>query len=139
MKPVMAEQQVPARAESFGDEPTRGHVHVIARTSGWRVSHATPPLVIGLLLAPVLFIVPPHVPWALGAVGVGVLLAVRKWNERLTLTRVAVPCPHCGQPLPRTGPVALRQPHSLSCDACHHHVTLIVRPSALEAPAAGDG
>lgn len=134
----MSEESVPARAESFGDDPTEGRVGVIARTSAWRVSHATPPLVIGLLLSPVLFIVPPHVPWALGAVGVGALLAVRKWRERFTLTRLDLPCPHCGQPLALAGPVALRQPHSLSCDACHHHVTLNVSPSALEAPEAGD-
>ncbi|MGA0872435.1 MAG: hypothetical protein ACO3SJ_06155, partial [Phycisphaerales bacterium] len=48
----------------------------ITRTTGWRISRATPPIVVGLLLAPVLFIVPPHVPWSLGALGGGLAGAI---------------------------------------------------------------
>lgn len=121
-------RRVRATATSFGDPQTAGTAAVITRTTGWRISRATPPIVVGLLLAPVLFIVPPHVPWALGTLGVGILLAVRKWRERFTLTTLDVPCPHCGETLRLGQPTALRQPHPLTCDACHHHITLAITP-----------
>lgn len=117
-------RSIDARASSFGDEPTEVTLEVVDRSTRWRATRAGPLLAGGVLLAPVAFILPPHVPWALGVAGTGAFLAVRKWRERHTLVGVDGRCPHCGDDLVLEGHTALRAPHALDCDACHNHVTL---------------
>jgi hypothetical protein len=110
------------RATSFGDEPTTVTLEVTPRSARWRAGRAGPFLAGALLLAP-MALFPPHAPWALGAAGAA-FFAFRKWRERVTLTDMDGPCPHCGEELRLAGHTALRSPHTLDCDSCHHHVTL---------------
>jgi hypothetical protein len=117
-------RSIDAEATSFGDDPTTVSLQVLPRSTRWRAARAAPLLAGGLVLAPVAFILPPHVPWALGVAGTGAFLAHRKWRERRTLTGLDGPCPHCGTALTLAGDTALRSPHTHDCDACHHHVTL---------------
>lgn len=113
---------VDARATAFGNDPTEVRLAVMDRSTRWRAARAGPLLGGGLVLA-VLAVFPPHAPWALLA-GLGAYLAFRKWRERHTLTDLDGPCPHCGERLALAGDTALKSPHTLDCDACHHHVTL---------------
>lgn len=116
----------PARLVLFGFSPTQARVETVARTRSWRVTRA---LFIGLAtlgLTPLVALVPPHVPWALLALGSGGLLAVRRLREQATLRAFEGNCPRCGAFQTIESPVRLRDPHRFPCSACHHDLTLEV-------------
>lgn len=116
------------RVSLFGHEPTTAQVTLVARTSRWRMTRAFLSAGTGFALAPLVGLVPPHIPWALGAVGVGLFLARRRIREHHTLTSVEALCPRCGAELSLAKPAALRTPHILSCDGCHYEPVLRVEP-----------
>lgn len=128
--------EVPARLALFGYEPTPARAVLRARSRRWRMAGAARTQALGILLAPLVGLVPPHAPWALGAVGVGFLLARRRWRHHFTLEGVVGACPRCGAPVScRAG--MLRSPHTVPCEACRHEATLEVDPAAY-APRPGD-
>jgi len=88
-------------------------------------------MLVGLLVAPVVVLVPPHVPWALGALGVGGILARRRWLERFTVLDVDGACPRCGKPVKGTRG-RLRHPHPVLCESCHFEGSVEVPAGALD-------
>ena len=64
---------------------------------GWRARRAAIALAAGLIVAPLVALVPPHAPWALGALGIGLLTARRRWAEEHTLHFLEGACPRCGE------------------------------------------
>ncbi|MDZ7779639.1 MAG: hypothetical protein U5R14_06830 [Gemmatimonadota bacterium] len=120
-------QAIHGRAVLFGYEPVAVVAEIEPRPRSWRLSGAARSLGIGVLLAPIVAVVPPHAPWAIGALAVGAVLGRRRWIETHTLMAVEGACPKCGGPL-TVKPQRLRRPHPLECEACHH-------TSALELPA----
>ncbi|MFQ5537264.1 MAG: hypothetical protein ACE5GJ_07400 [Gemmatimonadota bacterium] len=111
----------------FGFPPAPAVVFLLPRTPRWRALGAAQRLGMALLLAPLAGLVPPHAPWILGVLGVGGVLARRRWTEHFTLLALEADCPSCGAPL-HVPPGRLRSPHTLSCDACHHEGTLTELP-----------
>jgi hypothetical protein len=89
-------------------------------------------MLLGLLVAPVVVLIPPHVPWALGALATGGFLARRRWLERFTVLDVAGSCPRCGKPVKATRG-RLRSPHPVLCESCHFEGSVEVPPEALDA------
>jgi hypothetical protein len=83
------------------------------------------------VIAPFVAIVPPHAPWAIGALATGVILARRRWLERFTLERVEGVCPKCGEPL-AVKAARLRLPHLVACEGCHHQSELRFSEEVLE-------
>lgn len=118
---------VPARITLFGFDPVEANAHVEARSVRWRIRGTLTALGLGLLVAPLLALVPPHAPWALGALGVGVTMARRKWLETHSLRQIDGACPRCGSPASLPKPVRLRHPHALPCDSCKHELTIHVQ------------
>ncbi len=116
------------RVTLFGHEPTTAQVSLVARTARWRMTRAFFAGGTGIALAPLVGLVPPHVPWALAAVGVGMFLARRRLREHYTLNSVEALCPRCGAELSLARPAALRTPHIMPCDACHYEPVLRVDP-----------
>jgi len=114
---------VSGEAIVFGFPSTPVEMSVRRRAASWRVGGAVRTLAVFLLLAPLAAIVPPHAPWAIGALGLGVILARRRWIERVTLEGVEGACPKCGEAL-AVKPGRLRRPHPLPCEACHHQTAL---------------
>ena len=112
------------RLSVFGHEPGTAHVDLLPRTTRWRLWRAARPAAIGLLLAPVVVLVPPHAPWALGALVTGAVLAMRRWREEVTLLSLQGRCPRCDTHLTLVRPRALRPRLSLDCEGCRHEVTL---------------
>ncbi|MEX2049218.1 MAG: hypothetical protein WEB90_06545 [Gemmatimonadota bacterium] len=112
-----------AEAIVFGFAGTLVALTVRRRGTLWRVGGAARTLVTFLLLTPIVAAVPPHAPWAVGALTAGGFLVRRRWLERFTLERVEGPCPKCGANL-KAKASRLRFPHPLACDACHHQVTI---------------
>ena len=71
------------------------------------------------------------------AVGVGFLLARRRWRHHFTLEEVRGKCPKCGAAVaPRAG-MMLREPHPVPCDGCHHELALVLAAGVLEDKGSG--
>jgi len=113
-----------AKLTVFGFPSTEAVARVHYRDAFWRGSRAAGFMGVGLLLAPAAALVPPHAPWAIGALGVGALLARRKWQERRTLVHLDGTCPRCESPLRVTRPTRMREPHSIACEGCNHEMEL---------------
>lgn len=121
-----------ARVSLFGYDSTPARAHLLPRTKAWRLRGSIRTAAITVILAPMVTVIPPHAPWLIGVVSVGTYLARRRWNEHFTLMAMEGSCPKCGAVL-HTRPGRLKDPHGLSCDACHNDVALHVPEEALEA------
>lgn len=75
-------------------------------------------------MAPAVGLVPPHVPWALAALGIGGFMGIRKWRERFTLLSFEGICPRCGGRLSLNPGIPLRPVIALTCDGCNHESRL---------------
>lgn len=116
--------EIPARLVLFGFQPTAGTAHVLYRTRSWRATRALLAAGLALGLAPLFFLIPPHVPWVLAALGTGGYLARKYWTEHYTLRSFRGACPKCRAEQVVDGPVKLRMPHVLSCMGCQHELWL---------------
>lgn len=117
---------VPARITLFGFDVVPANARIEARSVGWRVLRASIALAAGLIVAPVVFLVPPHAPWALAALGISLLTARRQWAEAHTLHFFEGTCPRCGEGVSISRPARLRHPHAISCPSCHYELALSV-------------
>lgn len=124
---------VQGEARVFGHDPAAVTLQVVPRTTGWRAGRALRWLAAGVIVAPVVAVLPPHAPWAVAAGTGGVVLALRKWGERFTLVGLEGSCPRCGAPLVHHGSTPLKTPHSTACEGCGNPVALHVDLSGLEA------
>jgi hypothetical protein len=79
---------------------------------------------LGLIISPVVALVPPHAPWAIGALAMGGIMARRKWLERRTLIFLEAICPRCETELQCARPTRMREPHAISCESCHYEMEL---------------
>ncbi|MDT8340469.1 MAG: hypothetical protein RQ751_03065 [Longimicrobiales bacterium] len=118
---------------TFGYPDAEVHVTVQPRTLAWRASRAGVFIGGGVLVAPVVALVPPHAAWALGALTLGLVLGLRRWRERATVTALRGACPRCGTALSLDRPVRLRPELSVPCPRCRHTATLEV-PSPPGSP-----
>ncbi len=121
----------PAVIELFGHRATPAHIRLIPRSPAWRLGHALLALAIcwgGIL---VVMWVPPHFPWILTALGLGIFFAVKYARERYTLVELEGACPRCGARQTIAKPTRFGDPHRLHCPHCHQ--LLLLR---AEAPAA---
>ena len=121
-----------ARVTLFGFESTEALASIQPQGRRWRVGGAARTMGIFLVIAPVVAIVPPHAPWAIGALAAGVILARRRIIERFTLIALEGTCPKCDAPL-RVKRTRLRMPHPITCEACHHQGSLKVPAETLSA------
>jgi hypothetical protein len=133
--PAPKSTSVSGTLQVFGHEDTTAELRVIPRGTAWRAARAGAFVLGGLVLAPVVFILPPHVAWASAAVLTGVFLGYRKWLERHTLVELSGPCPRCGTTIRIESATRLRNPWSVSCEACRHSATLTVSSDELPRPA----
>ncbi len=117
---------VSARITLFGFDVVPADARIEARSTGWRARRASMALAAGLLVAPAVGLVPPHAPWALGALGMGLFMARRWWAEAHTLHFLEGACPRCGEGVSLSSPVRLRHPHPISCPSCHYESALSV-------------
>ncbi|WP_420130177.1 hypothetical protein [Longimicrobium sp.] len=109
--------EVPARLVFAGGEWSEGRARVIERTASWRRTSALAQL--GLwLLAPVVFWIPPHIPWVLLVLGVGAMRALNRFREHRTLVSLRGPCPKCGTEQEFRELGRMRNPHAVHCSNC---------------------
>lgn len=117
-----------AHVTLFGYDPTPATLRLHPRSRSWRIGGSVRTMMIALLVAPLLGLVPPHAPWAFGALVGGGLLARRRWTERFTVLGVEGTCPRCG------GAVVaslgrLTSPLPVVCAECHHEASVVLAAS----------
>jgi hypothetical protein len=110
----------------FGFPPAEASLKVVPRSLAWRGALASAYVGGGLLLAPILGMVPPHAPWAAGVLVCGGFFGVRKWRERFTLLSLHGICPKCGGGVSILSRVPLKSGISVPCEGCHHDSRLVV-------------
>lgn len=110
----------------FGFPPRHAALEVLPRSRGWRVLRASGFFGAGLVLAPVVGVVPPHAPWVAAALGIGGFLGIRKWRERFTLVSFQGNCPRCGEAVRIRAGIPVRPVLSVPCEACHFDTRLEV-------------
>jgi hypothetical protein len=115
--------RISGEAILFGFPSTQAVMNVRVRPAAWRASHAAARMGGFTVMAGVVALLPPHVPWLLGSLTTGAVLARRRWIERHTLESVECACPKCGAAL-RVKASRLRAPHPVACEACHHESAL---------------
>ena len=123
----MSSSQTPvARLALPGHGPVPAQVQMRPRPRKQRMVRAATLLVGFWALAPLLFFVPPHLPWALGAFAAGIYFALRSWRGEYVVDAFAGSCPRCGQPLAIAPGTLVRLPHTVVCYGCHHEPALQV-------------
>lgn len=115
----------------FGHDPEPARVVVFERSRGWRVRRAILFAAAGMTVAPFVALLPPHAPWALGALACGGFFAWRSLKSRFAVAELEARCPRCEAPVAVPAGSRLRQPHSIHCQACHHELVLRVDEAAL--------
>jgi hypothetical protein len=84
----------------------------------------TAPVVLRLRAFPLVVLVPPHIPWAVGAVVVGLYMAYRRWTGEFIVHALEATCPSCGSPLTMKPDQFVRLPHTVPCFNCHQEPEL---------------
>lgn len=132
--PTASASPVTGKLRVFGHDDTVAHLAVVPRGTSWRATRAGGFILGGLLAAPVVALLPPHVAWAMGSVLTGLFFGIRKWSEKHTLMQLSGACPRCGAEIQIGSPTRLRNPWTVSCEACNHAATVTVDPGALPEP-----
>lgn len=109
--------EVPARLVFAGGQRSEARARVIERTAAWRRSAAVMQLGWWLLI-PVVFWIPPHLPWVLVVLIVGAVRAMNRYREYRTLVSLRGACPKCGTEQDFTELGRMRQPHVVHCASC---------------------
>lgn len=85
------------------------------------------------ILAPVVFLIPPHIPWALTAITVGIFLSYRRWRGEYVVHSFQGVCPSCAAELTIKPEQLIELPHPTPCYACHQEPELQLAPGATVA------
>lgn len=113
------------RLDAFGFEPSAATIEATARPASWRATRALIAAGLGLGAAPVVALVPPHIPWLIGSLAAGGVIARKRLTERYTLRSMTAVCPRCGKPV-QTEKGRLTAERTVRCNACGQDLTLTV-------------
>lgn len=119
----------PARLSLRGHDPAPARLEVVPRSRKTRTTQALLALLGFWALAPLVALLPPHIPWALAALGAGIYFAWRNWSGEYVVRGFEGSCPRCGAALEIRPESRIRLPHEMNCFACHHQPILEVDPS----------
>ncbi|HEX2094185.1 MAG TPA: hypothetical protein VHG28_17410 [Longimicrobiaceae bacterium] len=115
-----------ARLVLGGHASTPAHLDALVRPARTRAIRAVASLAVCWGLAPLVFFIPPHLPWVLTALAGGIYLAYRQWSGEYVVRSFEGSCPRCGNALALKPGERIRLPHTLTCYRCHHHPVLHV-------------
>lgn len=107
-----------ARLTLFGSPTRAAVVDVTPRPRHQRMVRALATLGVTILLAALVGIIPPHVPWILGVLALGAWRTRGEWKGEYALHAFAGPCPRCGEPL-RLEEKFITPPLAVPCYSCH--------------------
>lgn len=110
----------PARLALRGHAPRAALAELTWRPPRARLTAALLSLLGCWALIPLVFFVPPHLPWALAAFAAGLYFAYRSWTGEYVVHRFEGACPRCGGALTLKPGSRVRLPHPMTCFQCHH-------------------
>lgn len=137
MRHILTPQSPPAQLTLRAHAPAPAQVQLVFQRPAQRAGRALLCLFLFWGAAPLLMLVPPHYPWALGSLVAGLYLAHRQWTGRYRVLAFRGNCPRCGRPLHLSIGSKINVPHVLTCFGCHHEPVLeaLVRlPGPLTSP-----
>jgi hypothetical protein len=102
----------------FGFASTPVDLEVEYRPRQQRTTSALLALVGCWLLVPLVFFIPPHLPWALGAFFAGIYFAVSNARGVYVVRSMEAACPKCAAPMKLAAGTRFKPPKSMTCDAC---------------------
>lgn len=108
-----------------GHEAVPATLQIHQRPPGTRALRSGGFLLLFLLLALVGAIIPPHIPWALGALGAGLYLGHREWHAKMRVESFEGRCPRCGSALKLGAGQDIQLPLTLTCFHCHHEPKVV--------------
>lgn len=114
----------PATLRLPGHEPTTGRAELVFWPRRARMTRAAVLLLGFWVLVPIVALVPPHLPWALGAFAAGIYFAWSSWTGTHEVKALEGTCPRCGSVLTIKPGTRIRLPHRMNCYTCHHHPQL---------------
>lgn len=118
----MAQEQIlapPAKLRLPGHEPTPARSEVVYRPRSVRLTRALLALLGFWALVPIVFFIPPHLPWSLAAFTLGVYFAWVNWTGSYEVRTMEGTCPHCGNPLMAKPGTKISLPYKMICYHCH--------------------
>jgi hypothetical protein len=117
-------QTLEARLSLFGFVSTPVVLAVTPRTRGQRVGRAIASAIGGIVLAPIVFLIPPHAEWVMLSVATGLYWARKNWIAEFVVATFDGRCPRCYAPVKVKPGATLRFPHAVTCYSCHQHPVL---------------
>jgi hypothetical protein len=123
----MSEEKVitpPAILRLPGHESAPARAEAVFRPRSVRLTHALLSLALYWGLTPVVALIPPHLPWALTAFGLGIYFAWANWRGEYKIRRFEGACPRCGNELEIEEGSKISLPHRMTCYNCHHEPVL---------------
>lgn len=94
------------------------------RSKSERVTRALLTIVAAALVAPLVFLVPPHIEWVVGTVITAAYWVRKHWVAEYVVESFEGVCPRCVHALRIKRGTTLRFPHSIVCYNCHEHPAL---------------
>lgn len=89
-----------------------------------RVARSILSIVAAAFLAPLVFLIPPHLEWVILTVAGGVYWARKNWVAEFVVASCDAVCPRCHSPITIKSGTTLRLPHTVVCYSCHEHPAL---------------
>jgi hypothetical protein len=108
----------------FGYESSPARADLVPLAPSVRFTRAMVSLFCCWALAPIVFFVPPHLPWVFGAVGGGLYLAWKEWRGLYQVKHLEAACPSCGKALSIDPGKRIRLPYTIVCYGCHQEPLL---------------
>lgn len=123
----------PAQLSLRGHEPKPADISLERRSRQTRMTKSVLSLVGFLILAPIVALIPPHIPWVILAVAAGFYFAYRQWTGEYVVHGFKGECPRCGNSLEIKPGSKIKLPMDMDCFQCHHQPTLEVDTRAVTA------
>jgi hypothetical protein len=112
------------RVSLFGFEPTPATFSLVHVPAAKRATRAALFGAGGVLAAPLVAFIPPHIPWALAVFAGGLYFARRTWQGEYTVHAARAVCPRCSEPVPFKPGEGVRFPTERSCYVCHQSLMI---------------
>lgn len=109
-----------------GHEAVAAHADVDHRNRRTRIVRSIVALGATLVITPIVFILPPHIPWMVIALVWGGYTAHQQWRGEFVVRSFEGVCPRCHSPLVIEPGTKIRLPHQVDCFNCHHEPTLVI-------------
>lgn len=116
----------PARLVLQGSASVPADVEVVYQPRATRLTRAILSLGICWVLMPLVFFIPPHVPWVFAAFAAGIVFFVRSLRGEYHVASFEGACPRCGRGLEIKAGSRIRGRHVLDCYGCHRQPELVL-------------